>query len=134
MRIALIIAVLSPLLPLDAAEVAESAQRRTKGTPACVAPGLPAGTERALGFRRLNEYRKELGLNPVQYSKALELAADEHARDMFQREYVAHNAPDGGTPADRAVSTGFCHRRVGENVYWAMNRTTGALEPMNAWK
>lgn len=119
---------------MDAAEVAELARLGTQGTPACVAPGLPAGTERAEGFRRLNAYRNELGLSPVRYSKALELAADEHARDMFQREYVAHNAPDGGTPADRAVSSGFCHGRVGENVYWAMNRTTGALEPMDAWK
>jgi uncharacterized protein YkwD len=59
---------------------------------------------------------------PLQLDDRLTRAASLHARNMLERDYFAHDGPDG-TPAQRVAATGYQYRLVGENI---------ALGPVNA--
>lgn len=98
-----------------------------------MAPGLPAGAIRQEMLAQLNSYRAQHGLQPVRYSKALELAADEHALDMRARRFFGHQNPDGLGPPDRAASAGFCHRLVGENLAYGRNARRAPRDALQAW-
>ena len=100
---------------------------------ACVAPGLPTGEVRRAMLRQLNEYRATHGLEPLTYSKSLELAGDEHARDMHAREFFSHENPDGERAPERAMAAGFCHRLVGENIAYGMNSRETPQSALQAW-
>ena len=95
---------------------------------------MPATRTHAALFQQLNEYRISEGLTPLVYSKALELAANEHARDMSVRGYFSHRSPDGLKAPDRVKDAGFCHRYVGENLYWGRNSIRTPEEAMAGWK
>jgi len=101
---------------------------------ACVAPGLPTARPQQALFQALNAYRAGLGLPGLRYSKALELAALEHARDMERRNYFDHADPEGRRVPDRVETTGFCHRKVGENLVWGRNSVRTADAAMKRWK
>ena len=110
-------------LPQVAAAHTDSpeAKRKRKARGACIAPGLPASKSHAALLKSLNRYRTQFGLNTLRYSKSLELAANEHARDMHARQFFSHVNPDGKRPGQRAVAAGFCHPYGGENIYAALN-------------
>jgi uncharacterized protein YkwD len=50
------------------------------------------------------------------WSDALAVAAVAHSDDMATRNYFAHTAPDGTTPADRASAAGYAWRVLAENI------------------
>lgn len=97
---------------------------------ACVIPGKPATPVQRRMFRQLNEYRQEHGLEQLVYSKQLEAAAQVHLQDMCERGYFAHITPEGLTPGNRAMDSGFCHEYVGENL--AAGQLT-AKAALRAW-
>ena len=97
----------------------------------CLALGDPESDIHKAMVDALNTYRVENGLQPLVYSKRLELAADGMTRDLWQRNFFAHINPDGQNPGDRAIAAGFCHKYVGENLA-AGQRTVDAV--MQAWK
>lgn len=72
-------------------------------------------THKAL-FDAVNKFRADNGLEPLVYSVRLEMAADAHVQDLYEREFFAHINPDGENPGKRAVRLGFCHEYVGENI------------------
>ena len=53
---------------------------------------------------------------PVEWSERLGAAALSHSRDMAERNYFAHAAPDGSTARERAERAGFEWQRVAENI------------------
>ncbi|RNL86135.1 CAP domain-containing protein [Halostreptopolyspora alba] len=63
----------------------------------------------------VNEERANAGCAPVRPNDALTRAAEKHSEDMAARGYMAHESPDGTTPADRAAREGY-HAWSGENV------------------
>lgn len=63
----------------------------------------------------------------VALNTTLRTAARAHALDMLDRDFFAHVNPDGDTPGDRVLASGFVWTTVGENLAW--NGTTGTLDP-----
>jgi uncharacterized protein YkwD len=60
--------------------------------------------QRALAL--VNEARAEAGLDALSYSASLAEAAQQHAEDMLERDYYAHETPGGETFADRIREAG----------------------------
>lgn len=66
---------------------------------------------------------------PVAMNALLRAAAREHAQDMLDRDYFAHRTPEGKSPGDRVLDTGYTWITVGENLAW--NGTTGSLDDVD---
>ena len=67
---------------------------------------------------------------PLQSQSLLQCAARRHSQDMEERSYFAHNSPEGESPYDRIVDTGYSGQAVGENI--AAGATTAA-EAVQGW-
>ncbi|MBI5366951.1 MAG: CAP domain-containing protein [Planctomycetes bacterium] len=80
-----------------------------------------------------NDYRTALGLRPLSYEPRLGVAAAEHARDMLERGYFSHIAPDRAraTVDRRAAAAGFVSDLVGENLAEGEN---SPAEIFDAWR
>lgn len=63
-----------------------------------------------------NNERIKKGLSPLTYNPALEKAAYDKAKNMFQYNYWAHYSPDGSTPWDFIRSEGYEYEYAGENL------------------
>ena len=67
----------------------------------------------------------------------LDLAAGQHAADMFERKYFSHVGPDGSDLADRARRAGYakagCSWRVGEVLAWGAGADSTAHATVRAW-
>lgn len=66
----------------------------------------------------------------LSWNDQLRDAARAHSENMARRGFFAHDAPNGSTPADRAVAAGYPTRDVGENI--AMGSATPA-DVMVGW-
>lgn len=64
----------------------------------------------------LNNVRLETGAGPVRYDARLDRAAQAHADDMIDRDYFAHNSPEGENAYDRIIAQGYSPRAWGENI------------------
>ena len=74
---------------------------------------------------RINEIRRQHGLDPLEFSATLATHGRAHSYDMDDRDYFAHKNPDGESPADR-IPNAFAHCTVvGENLHY---RTWGDAE------
>ena len=56
----------------------------------------------------------------------LRAAALIHSRDMLDRDYFAHDTPEGTSPFDRMRTAGYLFAAAGENLAW--RGTTGTLD------
>jgi len=83
-------------------------------------------TEAAL-LKTVNAERVRLGHKPLKFSPRLTIVARGHSYDMAIRRYLAHNSPEGATPADRVRGVGIEFRAVGENLYVGSERDLEAL-------
>ena len=72
-----------------------------------------AETERLI-HEAINDERTAEGLDPLEHEDDLRAVARGHSADMVDQEYVAHESPDGVTPADRLDAAGCS--AGGENV------------------
>lgn len=80
---------------------------------------LSENSDEALEKRVLeltNEQREKLGLNPLAWNEDLAETARSHSRDMVERDFFAHNNPDGETPFDRMKAAGINYRSAAENI------------------
>jgi uncharacterized protein YkwD len=74
----------------------------------------------------LNAERRRRDLAPLRRRRDLDDAADAHARDMRDRDYFAHESPEGTGPHDRILRAGYRRPRLtGENLAQG-ERTAGA--------
>ncbi|WP_051329156.1 CAP domain-containing protein [Geminicoccus roseus] len=86
---------------------------------------LPALRERALQV--LNADRQEHGLPALSRSESLDAAAQAHAEDMLERDYFAHESPEGEDVRDRYLEQGGSGARlVAENI----SQCTGCSAPI----
>lgn len=76
-----------------------------------------AGTLTAAGIAEYtNNERTQRGLPPLSVDAQLSQAAEAKVRDIFERNYFAHESPDGAGPADLVATTGYEFITVGENL------------------
>ena len=73
-------------------------------------------------LRLHNEARAEHGAGSFCVQQNLMSSAQEHAGDMLERDFYAHETPEGLTPADRISRAGHFFATYGENN----NRVSGA--------
>jgi len=67
-------------------------------------------------YQLTNQMRQKYNLPTLNYSKKLEQAAYLKAQDMFKKNYWAHYAPDGTTPWQFILATGYRYQYAGENL------------------
>lgn len=77
-----------------------------------------------------NEKRSEAGLTLLTLNDTLSQAAANKAVDMFSKNYWAHNSPEGKTPWDFIVGSGYRYTVAGENL--AKNFST-SRNVVDAW-
>ncbi len=73
-------------------------------------------------------------MNPVpvlSINNQLQTAAIMHAKDMAAQNYFDHLAPDGGTPAERAINAGYKGEFRSENLAKGYREVDQVI---NAWK
>lgn len=68
-------------------------------------------------LQRINQLREERGLDRLELSQPLGVAAELKARDMAEQDYLAHVAPDGQTPRELLDEVGYpSNTEIGENI------------------
>lgn len=67
-------------------------------------------------LQRTNQVRVERGLRPLQWDALAYRAALGHARDMLERNFFAHQNPDGLGAGDRMRAAGVLEVTNGENL------------------
>jgi uncharacterized protein YkwD len=67
---------------------------------------------------------------PLQANAALQRAAQAHAQDMAENNFLGHEGSSGSLPGDRAATAGYAWSSIGENV--AAGQTT-AEELVGTW-
>ncbi len=77
-----------------------------------------------------NARRAESGLEPVSLNGALSQAAAAKASDMFANGYWAHNSPQGKTPWDFIIGSGYKYSLAGENLAKNFQTSDGVVD---AW-
>lgn len=82
-------------------------------------------------YQLINQERSELGLPALARNTKLEQAAFNKARDMFEKNYWAHYAPDGSaTPWQFMLSSGYTYKYAGENLAKDFDTSTSVV---TAW-
>ena len=65
-----------------------------------------------------NQERQNHGLSQLTFDTEIRQIARGHSLDMAEREYFAHETPEGFTPTDRADQNGYsCQKIVGLLIY-----------------
>ncbi len=67
-------------------------------------------------YQLTNQQRQKYGLPTLNLNEKLSQAAYKKAQDMFARNYWAHYAPDGTTPWEFILSSGYRYEYAGENL------------------
>lgn len=67
-------------------------------------------------FDLTNQERSSHSLPPLTYNSELEAAAKAKAADMFAKNYWNHFAPDGTSPWDFIIKSGYQYEYAGENL------------------
>ena len=96
------------------------------------------GIERAqeLILCLLNRERADEGLGPLRENALLERAALLHSQDMVERGFFEHDTPEGRTPQDRILATGYVTGRgkaTGENLAWGEGFRASPNEIVAGW-
>ncbi|MEU6932440.1 CAP domain-containing protein [Streptomyces sp. NPDC046374] len=92
----------------------EETQRRARAVPA--AAGTAAQyVDQILGLA--NAERRKAGCEPLRSDGKLRTAAQRHADDMSDRDYYAHDTPEGRGPGDRITAAGYDWSTWGENIF-----------------
>ena len=82
-------------------------------------------------FAETNRHRAENGRAALRYDATLDAAAEAKLKDMFDRQYFAHESPTGEGPADVIGKAGYDYVTVGENL--ALGNFADDRELVQAW-
>lgn len=77
-----------------------------------------------------NQKRLENGDSPLRINTKLQSAAMSKAKDMFAKDYWAHNSPSGETPWVFIKNAGYDYTFAGENLARGF---TSSQDVINAW-
>lgn len=80
--------------------------------------------------RLTNEKRAQNGLSPLTINETLSSAAYGKGRDMLEKDYWAHVAPDGTQPWAFFTTFGYSYRYAGENLARDFSNPSSAVD---AW-
>ena len=94
-------------------------------------PNVSLDGEALIFLDEVNAYRLQNGLVAVGASPTLTTAAQRHADDMAENEFMAHEGSDGSTPHERAEDAGYTGSSTSENV--ARGFDTG-VEVLFGWQ
>ena len=67
-------------------------------------------------LEEVNAARRKAGAPPLKLESHLQKAAQEHAEDMLERGYFAHESPSGTTVRERSTAAGYEWKTIGENI------------------
>lgn len=67
-------------------------------------------------YQLTNTTRQQNQLSSLEYSQLLAEAAQKKAQDMFAKNYWSHYGPDGKTPWDFILASGYQYEFAGENL------------------
>lgn len=67
-------------------------------------------------YQLTNSIRQQNQLSTLSYNEQLATAAQKKASDMFAKNYWSHYGPDGATPWDFILSSGYQYEFAGENL------------------
>ncbi|MFP4498889.1 MAG: CAP domain-containing protein [Vulcanimicrobiota bacterium] len=86
-------------------------------------------------FEMVNQIRKEKGLSPLQFETTAYQAAQLHSKNMAEKDFFSHTAPDGQTVGQRLVKFGFsrANRTWGENIAWNFNYPAPLDKTLEGW-
>jgi uncharacterized protein YkwD len=91
----------------------------SQASPAIVAASADLDNMRGQLLALYNEQRLAAGLPTLQWSPALQAAAQAHADECAARGAGSHTGLDGSTSRDRIARAGFGGRFTGENWAWS---------------
>jgi uncharacterized protein YkwD len=80
------------------------------------APALASEITAQSVIASMNAYRVKKGLRTLREERRLTKAANDRIEDMEEREYWAHESPDGRSPFVWLQSAGYDYRFAGENL------------------
>ena len=69
-------------------------------------------------FDLINDERATEGVDPLVMDADLRAVARAHSEDMVERDFFAHNNPDGESPFDRIRAAGLDYSAAAENIAW----------------
>ncbi|MGB0661155.1 MAG: CAP domain-containing protein [Mangrovicoccus sp.] len=78
--------------------------------------------------QRLNAFRLEHGIAPLEPSQALTIAAQLHAEDMAARIVLSHQGGNGSQVSDRLEAQGYDWWSLAENVAFGQENPAQAME------
>lgn len=100
----------------DCGECGASGRRYRSEVPIDMQPSVsPARIERA-AHEATNRARAGHGRDALSYDEHLSLIGRWHSRDMSDRDYFAHETPDGASTMDRYRRFGHDAAQAGENI------------------
>lgn len=70
-------------------------------------------------FALVNQERQRAGLPPLAWDPEMAAIARQHAAEMFELGYFAHDSPTTGSPFDRMARAGIGFTAAGENLAFA---------------
>lgn len=79
-----------------------------------------------MNYHLVNASRDEFNIEPLEYDDAVSEVARDHSRDMAERDYFAHDSPEGNTLQDRIDGRSLDYELAGENI------ATGHTSPIFA--
>ncbi len=97
---------------------------RARLLPAAEADAAGIAVDEGIPGQIDDEPRQPLAMNADLRESALA-----HSSDMLNRNYFAHNSPEGLTPFDRMQIAGYAFITAGENLAW--RGSTGTLDPVS---
>ncbi|MCA1991262.1 MAG: CAP domain-containing protein [Coleofasciculus sp. S288] len=77
---------------------------------------LAQSTVNAKVLQLINGERRKVGAPPLRVNSQLTQAAQRHANDMAENDFLSHTGSDGSTMRSRIEATGYSWGRMGENV------------------
>jgi len=93
------------------------------------AAGVNTTNVERLVHQEINERRANNGLDPITYDPALASIAEDHSKDMIERDFFAHENPDGDDVGDRYDQAGYdCRVATGSGTY-----STGGENIAQTW-
>ena len=133
--LALTLVGLAVLWPVAGDEIVEALKPDEAG---CAGAGAGPDPERVQEGRAavlclLNVQREGHGLPPFTADAMLDRAAQRHAEDMAERDFFAHENPDGFGPDARIRRAGFEGRTTGENLAWGTGPEATAAATVDGW-
>lgn len=112
----------------DSASASKSSNSSTSGNSSTTTSSSSQNVtaDQKLAVELLNADRAKNGLSALKTNSQLTSLAGNYAQDMIDRNFFAHNNPEGLTPFDRMKNAGISYTYAGENL--AINNNVTAAE------